>query len=413
MTLRKWGFFVNYEILDYNILKETFTSVTYIQMKKLINKIKNHLKYHLKKSIKVRKIERSESHFNRGQTTKILTIWFFFLFGYFMLVPPTPTTNTSNEQLVFQFHGSASDWWVADAQSHGAADRWGYLFDGATGSQTFSGTVTTTTTTTTSTSTPTWTQATVTNVNAKGKYAKIITEITIPNYYVAAETLIFSRDLAIYYLEHFLEGDRSKLFVTTVGDAPKNCLSPAGDSVVLHGDFMIAYQQRADVTTICNVEKRYCNDGTLLGSYTQEFCEEKTPYEYEKVIPTSENEFIWGEYIQPNPPANANGNFNSQGQLNAPLDPTTRWDAQPADAIVVNNAWVEQTLVTSKNCRAPRGEKVLNNQFVRAYKTNVWYFNRPCEVEIRMCMDGHLKWSFKYKACAYTGASYEMAHGSN
>lgn len=378
-------------------------------MKKLINKIKNHLKYHLKKSMVIKKIEWNESHFNRGQTTKILTIWFFFLLGYFMLVPPTPTTNTSNEQLVFQFRGSASDWWIADVQSHGAADRWGYLFDGASSDQTFSGTVTTTTTTSTSA----WTQATVTNVNAKGKYAKIITEITIPNYYVAAETLVFSRDLAIYYLEHFLEGDRSKLFVTTAGDAPKDCLSPSGETVVTHGDFIIAYQQRSDVSTICNVEKRYCNDGVLLGSYVQESCEETTTYLYDKVEPVSYNSDIQNEYVQPNPPANANADFNSQWQLNAPLDPTTRWDAQPADAIVVNNAWVEQTVVTSKNCRAPRGEKVLNNQFVRAYRTNVWYFNRPCEVEIRMCVDGKLKGSFKYKACAYTGVSYEMAHGSN
>jgi hypothetical protein len=140
----------------------------------------------------------------------------------------------------------------------------------------------------------------------------------------------------------------------------------------VHGDFIIAYEQRADVTTICNVEKRYCNDGTLLGSYTQEFCEEKTPYAYENVVPVSENEFVPSEYVQPSEPANSFADFNSQGQLNAPLDPTTRWEAEPADAIAVNNSGIAQTApVTYKNCRAPRNEKVLNGQFVRAYKTNV------------------------------------------
>lgn len=357
----------------------------------------------MKKAKKIKNIERNESHFNRGQTIKILTLWFFFLLGWFVLVPPTPTTPTlRGEQMTFQFHGTASDWWVTGIQVHGAADRWGYLFDGASITQMF-------TWSTTTVSTPSsllgWTSTTT-------KYAKIITEISIPNYYVTMETLIFSPDLAIYYLEHFLEGDRSKLFTTTAWYTPKNCVSPSGDTIV-HGDFIIAYQQREDVSTICNVEKRYCNDGTLLGSYTQEFCDEKTTYYYNRVIPTSENEFIPSEYVQPSEPVNANAEFNSQGQLNAPLDPTTRWDEEPSEAIVVNNAGIAQTVLTYKNCRTPWDEKVLNGQFVRAYKANQWYFNRPCEVEIRMCVEGHLKGTFKYKACAYTGASYEMVHWSN
>jgi len=229
---------------------------------------------------------------------------------------------------------------------------------------------------------------------------------------VAIETLVFSPDLAIYYLEHFLEGDRSKLFVTAAGYTPKNCVSPSGDAVA-HGDFIIAYQQREDVNTICNVEKRYCNDGTLLGSYTQESCDEKTSYYYDRVIPTSENEFVPSEYVQPSAPANADAEFNSQGLLNAPLDPTTRREDQPENATIVNNSGIAQTVVKYKNCRTPWNEKVLNGQFVRAYKINQGYFNRSCEVELRICVDGHLKGSFKYKACAYTGVSYEMAHGSN
>jgi len=221
--------------------------------------------------------------------------------------------------------------------------------------------------------------------------------------------------LAKYYLEHFLEGDRSTLVtVSSTGYVPKDCLSPSGEDIVVHGDFMIAYQQREDVTTICNVEKRYCNDGTLLGSYEQEFCEEKTTYSYDKIIPTSANEFVPGEYVQPSPPANADADFDSQGKLNGTLKPTTRWEDQPSGAIVVNNVGVSQTTPpTPKDCKTPWNEKVLNNQFVRAYKESAGYFNRPCEVEIRMCMDGKLKGGFKYKACSYTGVSYEMAHGIN
>jgi hypothetical protein len=88
--------------------------------------------------------------------------------------------------------------------------------------------------------------------------------VEIPNYYVAVETIIFKMDLAIYYLERYLPGDYSKLkIVSSTGYIPKDCISPSGESTVLHGDFMIAYQQRTDVTSVCNVEKRYCNDGVL------------------------------------------------------------------------------------------------------------------------------------------------------
>jgi len=66
-----------------------------------------------------------------------------------MLVPPTPKTDTTTEQLVFQFRGSASDWGIEEIAMHGAADRRGYLFDGANNEKTFSGSVTSTATATT------------------------------------------------------------------------------------------------------------------------------------------------------------------------------------------------------------------------------------------------------------------------
>lgn len=365
-----------------------------LRMKKLIHKIK--------RKFKIYKIERKESHFDWKQANKVLTFWFFFFLWYILLMPPMPKNESVAEWMFFQFHGSAADWWVSDEQTHGAADRWWYLFDeNSSGSQNnvFSW----------SSISKTIPTAKVVSVSSESKYAKIITwMITIPNYYVAVETLIFSRDMAVYYLENFLEGDRSKLIVDT--NIYKGCISPSWESLV-HGDFMLAYQQREDVSTICNVEKRYCNDGMLGGSYTQDSCEEKTAYAYDKIDPISYNSNAPSEYVQPSPPANASAPFDSQGKINWKLDPTTRWEAEPADAIVVNNKWIRQTVTSYKDCRTPRNEKVLNWHFVRAYKERLWYFNRPCEVEIRMCIDGHLKWNFINKACSSTWVSYEMAHG--
>jgi hypothetical protein len=91
-------------------------------------------------------------------------------------------------------------------------------------------------------------------------------------------------------------------------------------------------------------------------------------YAYDKIIPTSANEFIPGEFIQPTPPTNSDADFNSQGQLDNPLQATTQWNSQPANAIIVTNSGISQSTITYRSCRTPRGEKVLNGQFVRAYK---------------------------------------------
>ena len=77
------------------------------------------------------------------------------------------------------------------------------------------------------------------------------------------------------------------------------------------------------------------NDGLLANHIAQA---EKTSYEYEKVIPTSENEFIPNEYIQPSDPENANATFDNQGKINGQLEPTTRWETEPANAQTVNNS---------------------------------------------------------------------------
>ena len=105
--------------------------------------------------------------------------------------------------MLFQFHGSATEWGIDNEQAHGAADQRGYLFDDEdTSSQTF--------TTSTVVSQPTVTDA-INRVSTTNKYAKIF-EGTVPltGYYVTSP-LVFSSDIAIYYLYNFLKGDRTTL----------------------------------------------------------------------------------------------------------------------------------------------------------------------------------------------------------
>ncbi|MBU0625933.1 hypothetical protein KKG31_06515 [Patescibacteria group bacterium] len=120
-----------------------------------------------------------------------------------------------------------------------------------------------------------------------------------------------------------------------------------------HGDFVLAYKQREDVSTICNVEKRYCNDGELLGSYEQDHCIENTPYEYERVEPISYNEKILDEYIQPGDPINKDAEFSNQGKIGEELEAITTWEDEPSQAIVVNNPSVSQTQTSYPNCSTP------------------------------------------------------------
>ena len=46
---------------------------------------------------------------------------------------------------------------------------------------------------------------------------------------------------------------------TTIG---KNCTTPRGQTIA-DKDFVLAYEQRSDVTTMCNVERRICTNGVL------------------------------------------------------------------------------------------------------------------------------------------------------
>lgn len=86
--------------------------------------------------------------------------------------------------------------------------------------------------------------------------------------------------------------------------SPRSCITPRGQTIA-DKDFVLAYQQRDDVSTICNVERRICDDGTLEGSYTQEACQEDIVYEYEKNKDIkSYNQPIVNPLVQPAPASN-------------------------------------------------------------------------------------------------------------
>ncbi len=76
------------------------------------------------------------------------------------------------------------------------------------------------------------------------------------------------------------------------------CFLPWGGTIA-HGENVLAYQQRDDVNTLCNVERRICDDGKLLWSFTQKSCKEHVVYEYSKEIILPHNEKNIDPLVQP------------------------------------------------------------------------------------------------------------------
>lgn len=182
------------------------------------------------------------------------------------------------------------------------------------------------------------------------------------------------------------------------------CITPWKEEVK-NKDFILAYQQRKDVNIICNVEKRVCTNGVLWGTFTQNSCEEKWAYTYQKAEVISYNQKVINEYIQVTAPKNAWSEFNTQGKINTTEKATnTRWTSK---GTITTQSWVKQTPTPIQtNCTTPRGQKIKHGQFIKAYQASRGFIDLPCNVEIRACVQGNLKGTFIYPKCTFNNTSY-------
>ncbi len=189
---------------------------------------------------------------------------------------------------------------------------------------------------------------------------------------------------------------------TTTGNG--DCTTPRNEKVN-NNDFVLAYQQRKDVNTICNIEKRVCTNGVLWWSFEQRSCKEDVVYVYQKAEVISYNQKVLNEYIQPNAPINSWADFNNDGKINTTEKPTTsRWTTNNP---VSTTPAVHQTTTTTKaSCTTPRGQTVKHGQFVKAYKSSRGFIDVACEVEIRACVNGKLKGTFMNPSCTFNNTSY-------
>lgn len=200
-------------------------------------------------------------------------------------------------------------------------------------------------------------------------------------------------------------GTQTAEITWTIKTGSLDCITPWKEEVK-NKDFVLAYQQRKDVNTICNIEKRVCMSGTLGWSFTQSSCKENVTYVYNKAQVISYNQKVLNEYIQPTAPINSWAEFNTEGKIDAPEKEPTDTRTTPATSATTQPE-VEQTpLSTKKNCTTPRGQTIKHGQFVKAYKAPRGFMDLACDVELRACINGKLKGTYTNSKCIYTNTTY-------
>ncbi len=190
----------------------------------------------------------------------------------------------------------------------------------------------------------------------------------------------------------------------TMSTGNLDCITP-WEEKIKNKDFVLAYQQRADVNTICDIEKRVCTEGVLWGTFSWASCKEGVIYEYTKAPVVSYNQKVLNEYIQPTTPINVWAEFDTQGKINTTEKPIDIRGT--TNSPVTTQPAIKQSPLPNKaSCKTPRGQTIKHGQFVKAYKAPRGFIDLPCNVELRACVNWSLKGSLTNAKCNYTNTTY-------
>jgi hypothetical protein len=300
-------------------------------------------------------------------------LWYFLIHN---LAPQTiDSVAVENEKMLFSLEGNPEDWGVDPAvvNTHGAAsNEFDFLFQPNTD-----------TSSTVDTSTPTIKDSQTPVVDSSSD--------------VGAPVQSTSWSISTWTVSTWI----------LPSETPVSCTTAWGEKVQ-NQDFVLAYQQRSDVNSLCNVQKRYCSNGKLTGTYTQKSCKEDLKYSYTKITPTAENDPNYVDpFIQPSDPSLNWAKFDTNWKIISTSKPVDTWSDSGKSPTVSTGPYVTQTATTTSNsCTTPWWEKVPFGKFVKAYKSSVWLIDMPCDVEIRLCTKAWLKGSFKQSSCTYKNMTY-------
>lgn len=196
-----------------------------------------------------------------------------------------------------------------------------------------------------------------------------------------------------------------------------NCPTPWGYEL-MHGQSILAYQQDTNTPDTCNIERRFCRDGDLSGTFDQQSCSVNSEYSYFQEQFVSYNEpktiSIPSTTTVVSLPATTNGTTTDSSPMtnktgideiiyNPNQQSTTRGDSSEN---ITQSVSVEQSKKYYPDCKTPRGETVKHSQFVKAYKHKNGFNDAPCQVQLRACSAGQLEGSYNYSSCTYWETSY-------
>ena len=191
----------------------------------------------------------------------------------------------------------------------------------------------------------------------------------------------------------------------------RQCMTPRGYKID-HWESIIAYKQDKNTYDDCNLERRYCYDGKLSGTFTEKSCKVNSKYSYyEKTFVSyytnQKSDLIQSEkqpqYREENYKTNKHG-IEEILDVKPVHQITDYYTTEPT--VREEKSEIEQHSFQHENCRAPWGEKVNHWQFVKAYKHKNGFSDYPCEVQIRLCVDWELEWTYQYDSCYGWNTSY-------
>ena len=213
----------------------------------------------------------------------------------------------------------------------------------------------------------------------------------------------------------------------------KDCETPRWITIK-DGESILAYQQRKDVPEICNVQKRTCSNGVLDWNFAQPACNETVVYtntnsssqnvtsepnnvvSYTKKQVVSHNDTtVKSELIQtPKYSKNELAEYDKNWKIKKwDTQPKTNWDNNDKEWLIKEYSSEEQKNIKHYNCQSPWWEIVQHGQFVKAYELPYWFTNASCRIELRLCVNWELKWSYTYQDCQYLDITYEEYNTRN
>ncbi len=328
---------------------------------------------------------------------RFFVCWFFMFFCALIitqqesfLIKTSLLPNTS----VFVLEWTPEDWWFDSTLWHWSASEWDYLFQESSSSSSWS-----------SSQEPVYVaqpkdfidDGVIPNISSTWNISVSTWKNTTSTFTAAIATGFTTWiNLLTWNLTWFVDTPDLTWW--------NSCITPWWERLA-HKDFVLAYEQRKDVSNLCNVQKRYCFNWKLTWSYPQKSCKEHTLYSYIKPEPVSYVEETKNPYVQPNKPSLSWADFDIHGHIDWSTTPIDVWwnDGllQPS-----SSSSLHQTSTKQKWCVTPWWKSIPNGQFVKAYKSSLGLLDVPCDVELRLCVLWNLKWSYSYRTCTFKKMTY-------